>query len=158
MAQRRSTCVCAAVMRLMKLLVVGAACGVADGLVELAMNPKALRPSIVASWVATGVVLATVAWLGCLPRLRQLRPEETDVDLDDADWDAPTQSRRPTPFLTRLAKYLNCEESDLAMPGSRPQSRMPFWTTVSLDQWHGPKPASSIRRILERIRHHIHGA
>jgi hypothetical protein len=138
-------------------LVAGACCGVVFGLFALAINPAQLQRSIIASWMVSGTILATIIWLGWLLRLRRSLRSGDDSERHIVDLNSVPECKPPAPFLTRLARYLNCDESDLAVPKTRPQSRMKFWTTVSLGHWHGPKSASLIRQILERIRQHIHG-
>ena len=64
----------------------------------------------------------------------------------------------PAPFVKRLAKYIGCEESELRQDRQKPRSKMSFWSIIDFFSWHGPKPVSLIRRILERIREASHGS
>ena len=57
----------------------------------------------------------------------------------------------PTPFVTRLSKFTGCDETEVCQEGQAPRSNMQFWSIVDPPTWHGPKPASLIRHILERI-------
>ena len=67
------------------------------------------------------------------------------------------RSEEPSSYESRLARFLHCDEEELARPQPTPVSRMKFWSLSPWTRRSGPKPARYIRRILLRIQAAVHG-
>jgi hypothetical protein len=144
-------------MCLALFLTIGVSLGIIYARYVSFMYPSLSVLSLTIHSVAAGMLLANFLWLGYRITLaRSPRGSEKPEKVKHAQAAAQI-THRPTPFIKRLANYVGCDEQELREPRCQPKSRMTFWSIVDFDSWHGPKPISIIRRILERIRRHVHG-
>ena len=62
------------------------------------------------------------------------------------------RTEEPSSYQSRLARFLDCDETDLKDLRPAPVSSMKYWCLLDKFEPTPPKPAWFIRRLLRRIR------
>ena len=139
-------------------LAVGVSIGLALGIALGSRMPA----ETIAVFVGAGVWVALLRWLsktnnGARHRRVFYLREPPDTACEAAGESTESSDNPPSPFASRLAQFLGCDESELQPARTKSTSKMRFWSLVSFGRWHGPKPRWRIRFLLERIRSRVRG-
>ena len=114
-------------------------------------------------WIAVSIVfgiLGLVCWslwaVFAYNHARILERDSNRTGSRRSPW-GERRSEEPSSYESRLARFLHCDEEELARPKPAPVSRMKFWSLYSWGSRSDPKPAWYIRPMLLRIHAAVHG-